>query len=144
MSKVPAEHVPLVRAIAQVLRDTKATLRAEAVSDLTLLPTDDPRKVELRLTRADGKVETRTVEMRGFPVHRGKWDEKRAYAFGDETAWAGCSWRAKRYTVAGEIPGQSDAWLLVAKQGKAAPTAKIEELERRVRALEESHAIPAA
>jgi hypothetical protein len=76
-----------------------------------------PRELTLCLRMTDG-TELRGAFDHRVPVHLGKWLAERTYAFNDEVAWEGCTWRMTEAQSMGQEPSKSSAWLLVAKQGK--------------------------
>lgn len=123
-----------------------AALRGRALRAVEVLATDDPRTYVLRLTLADGEAIEHTFSL-PVPLHCGKWDAERAYRLNDLTAWSGNTWCARRET-AGEEPGRTDAWHLVAKQGKRGEVGssraiadRLDELEDDVERLEAETAL---
>ena len=86
------------------------------IHDIRIEPAGNLRQFRLSLITSDKQEIAREFTIQ-VPVHTGKWMPDKAYAFNDEVAWAGATWRAAVENSDVE-PGRSEHWLLVAKQGK--------------------------
>jgi hypothetical protein len=86
------------------------------IRDIRIEPAGNLRQFRLSLVTSDKQEIAREFTVQ-VPVHTGKWMPDKAYAFNDEVAWAGATWRAAVENSDVE-PGRSEHWLLVAKQGK--------------------------
>src|SRR5262249_42729992 len=85
------------------------------------------RRITFSFELSDGSAQN-FVDTLPWPIHRGTYQAGRPYEQGDEVAWKGSTWRAKRDTtkepaarVAGTYPayyGTEDDWQLVAKTGE--------------------------
>lgn len=140
---------PIVTAVGNILRDMReetsgrlsgletevSVLRGRGLRSVEVLATDDPRNYVLRLTLESGEVVECQFTL-PVPLHMGKWNVERTYSLNDLTAWSGNTWCARRETT-GEEPGRTDAWHLVAKQGKRGEVGSSRAIADRLDELED-------
>jgi HK97 family phage portal protein len=81
---------------------------------------DDPRIITLGFRLGATEVHEMRFAIPAL-VFRGLFDQSKSYSIGDVVTFNGSSWAALR-EVAGDMPGNSDAWALSAKHGRVGRT----------------------
>jgi hypothetical protein len=114
----------------QAWRDVKDTpikdggwrLLADGVAEVRFSYSEEGDSGTLEVEFANATVKQWPIVL--SPVrHLGAWDKEHQYSLNDEIAWNGSTWRALRFTVGVEPPGED--WRLVAQRGKTGPRGEL-------------------
>jgi hypothetical protein len=81
----------------------------------------DERRSLIQHELSDGTVVEHEHHVKAM-IHRGVWDESKAYEVGDVVTWGGSMWHLDKSAGAGARPGVAREWVLSVKRGKDAST----------------------